>query len=344
MIPEKQLQEIRNYLDKSENPLFFFDDDADGSCSYILLRKYCGKGKGVMLKSIPVLDLKLFHRVEALNPDLIVVLDIAVLEQEFIDKCNVPILWIDHHQLLKREKVHYYNPFLYDKDVKNTSTTACCYEITKKDLWIATLGAIADWTIPDYAKEFTKKYPELFPGNIKEPSQALFETKIGFLAKILLFNLKGTTSEALKSVNSFIKIDDPHEILNQTSKAGTDIYESGNKYMKDYNKSLDNALKCHDKDDEILIYIYPDKKVSFTSELSNELLYKYPEKIIIVAREKGDELKVSFRSTKHNIESKVQSAIKGLNGRFGGHDHACGGVIKSRDFDYFINNLREELK
>ena len=342
MIPENKLKEIRDYLDKAQNPLFFFDDDADGCCSYILFKKYCKKGRGVMLKSVPILDLKLFHKVDMLSPDVIFVLDIAVIDQEFIDKCNVPIIWIDHHQPLNRKGVHYYNPSLWDKDIQ-TSTTACCYKVTKQDLWIATLGAVSDWTIPDYAKEFSKIYPDLFSKDIKEPPQALFETKIGFLAKILLFNIKGKTSDAMKAVELFTRIKDPHEILDQNTKEGQMIYKTAEKLLKEYEKTIQDAMKCYSNHDPLLIYTYPDKKISFTSETSNELLYKYPEKIIIVGREKGDELKISFRSSKHNILEKVQNSIKNLHARFGGHEHACGGVINIQDFDEFIKNLRKEL-
>ena len=55
MIPESQLKEIKVALDKSENPLILFDDDPDGICSYLLLKRYMDKGKGVVVKSSPKL-------------------------------------------------------------------------------------------------------------------------------------------------------------------------------------------------------------------------------------------------------------------------------------------------
>ena len=50
------LEEIKGYLEKSVNPLFFFDDDADGLCSFLLLYRYFKKGKYVPLKSSPALE------------------------------------------------------------------------------------------------------------------------------------------------------------------------------------------------------------------------------------------------------------------------------------------------
>ena len=37
-ILDSELKEIRSYLEKSENPLVFFDDDHDGLSSYILIK------------------------------------------------------------------------------------------------------------------------------------------------------------------------------------------------------------------------------------------------------------------------------------------------------------------
>src|SRR3989344_7354054 len=64
MISEKQIENIRQELKESENPLFFFDDDPDGLCSYLLLRKYIEKGKGVVVKGSATLDVKYIKKVE----------------------------------------------------------------------------------------------------------------------------------------------------------------------------------------------------------------------------------------------------------------------------------------
>ena len=47
MLSEKQMQELKEHLDRAQNPLFFFDNDADGLCSFLLLARYIGRGKGV---------------------------------------------------------------------------------------------------------------------------------------------------------------------------------------------------------------------------------------------------------------------------------------------------------
>ena len=100
MLTEKQLTEIREYLDNSRNPIFFFDNDPDGLCSYLLLRRFCGRGKGVIVKSSASVNKQYFSMVERFNSDCIFVLDKPGIDQEFVleakDK-NIPLLHIDHH-------------------------------------------------------------------------------------------------------------------------------------------------------------------------------------------------------------------------------------------------------
>ena len=55
MLTENQIEEIKEHLDKAQNPLFFFDNDGDGLCSFLLLQRFIKKGKGVAIKSFPEL-------------------------------------------------------------------------------------------------------------------------------------------------------------------------------------------------------------------------------------------------------------------------------------------------
>ena len=110
MIPKKKLKEMREYLQKAENPLFFYDDDPDGLCSYLLFKKFINKGKGIIVKSVPILDERFARKVKEYSPDVVFILDMPDVTQDFIDKVSVPIVWLDHHQPVKRKGVHYYNP------------------------------------------------------------------------------------------------------------------------------------------------------------------------------------------------------------------------------------------
>ncbi|MBU0973981.1 MAG: hypothetical protein KKC20_25315, partial [Proteobacteria bacterium] len=101
MLTLPQLQKIREQLEASQNPLFFFDNDVDGLCSFLILRRALDRGRGVTIKSFPDLKEQYIKKVEELNPDTIIVLDKSDISKEFADHAEekgIPIIWIDHHE------------------------------------------------------------------------------------------------------------------------------------------------------------------------------------------------------------------------------------------------------
>src|SRR3990167_5031462 len=102
MINQKKLKEIMNYIEKSENPLVLFDDDPDGLCSYMLLKRIKDNAKGIAIKSSPVLDERYLKKIDELSPDVIFVFEKPLISQGFIDNVHVPIIWLDHHPVVER--------------------------------------------------------------------------------------------------------------------------------------------------------------------------------------------------------------------------------------------------
>src|SRR3989339_1553001 len=132
MLTEKQIREIREHLEKAQNPLFFFDNDNDGLVSFLLLRRFIDRGRGVAIKSFPDLNLSYYRKVQELKPDYIFILDKPIVSLEFLERAkkdNVPVVWIDHHQVDKPEieGVSYYNPFF--NDGTNEPVSYLCYKI-----------------------------------------------------------------------------------------------------------------------------------------------------------------------------------------------------------------------
>ena len=160
MLTEKHYKQIKEELDNCKNPLFFFDDDPDGLCAFLLLYRYLKEGHGFVVKTHPNLDVRSAPKIEQYDADKVFVLDVAVLDQEFIDACKVPLIWIDHHGPIDVTGIKYFNPRLIKKD-SNIPTTYLCYKVVQQDLWIAALGCIADYYLPDFIDEFRKKYPDL---------------------------------------------------------------------------------------------------------------------------------------------------------------------------------------
>lgn len=338
MISNSQLKEIRDYLNKSENPLFFFDDDVDGLASYLILKKYIDRGRGVMVKAEPILSEKLLHKVKENSPDLIFVLDIPIITQEFIDSVNVPIIWIDHHTPIERKGVHYYNPMLNDReDYKPTSY--CAYKIVNQNIWIATIGSISDWYVPEFIDEFNASYPGILPKKIKDPAEAVYESKFGELTNLFSLLLKGKTSEVNKSISILYRIESPLELLNKETPRAKYLYNKIKKLKEEYERVLKYCLLQKSKE-KMLLVRYPITKTSFISEISNELIYRNNNKIIILMRETGGRVKMSIRSRKIKLVDKLEKAIDGLDGYGGGHEFACGANILQEQFPIFLERFK----
>ncbi|MBS3136376.1 DHH family phosphoesterase [Candidatus Woesearchaeota archaeon] len=340
-LKKKEIEMALNHLESCKRPIFFFDDDADGLCSFLLLYRKIREGKGVIVKSRPLIDEKFIEKVENYDADKVFVLDIATMKQEFVDAVKRPVIWIDHHGPMDIDNVDYFNPRKHVKDIAY-STSNLCFDIVQQDIWIAMCGSVADWTIPHFKDAFCDKYPDLLDRNITDPAEALYNSPLGKLIRILGFNLKGTSSDAMKSVKVLTRIEEPYEILNKESPRGKFIYSNYERTDVKYQKILANAIKSV-KDDKLTIYIYSEDRMSFTSDLSNELLYKYPEKMIIIAREKSGEMRMSIRSSKVIIPPILEKCLVGIEGYGGGHEHACGCSVKKEYFDEFIKRLRSEI-
>ncbi|MBW2980684.1 DHH family phosphoesterase [Candidatus Woesearchaeota archaeon] len=336
-----QVKQVREELITCKNPLFLFHDDPDGLCSFLLLYRYIREGHGIAVKSVPRIDEKFLRKVEEYSPDKIFIVDVAIVDQYFIDEVKRPVIWIDHHEPLDRAKVKYFNPRVKDPK-KNVPATALCYQITKNDLWIATVGCIGDWFVPDFYKEFAKQYPKLVDKKKKTAPEILFGTELGKLSRILSFMLKGKTGEVMRCVKTMTRISDPYEILEQKTPRGKFIYKKYEKINTRYEHLLKSAIKNAGKD-KFLVFMYSANEMSFTGDLSNELLYRYPNKIIIIGRKKDDELRMSLRSSKVIIRDVLQKALLNVRGYGGGHEHACGACVKEDDFNEFLEILRKEM-
>ena len=340
-LSEKQANEIKEELDSCKNPLFFFDDDQDGLSAFLLLYRYKREGHGIVVKTSSKIGGVFSAKVKEYNPDKVFILDIAEVAQEFIDEIKVPVVWIDHHGPFKRHNVKYFNPRVSKPD-DNFPTSFLCYQAVGQDLWIASLGCVADWFIPPFIKKFRKQYTELVDGDYNHPGDIIFNTDLGKLIRIFSFILKGKHSDVMKSVKILTRIKEPSEILNQQTERGKFIYKRYQHINDMYVPLLKEVIETAEKTEgKIIVYKYNEDKTSFTSDLSNEAVYKFPDKVIIIARERGDEMKCSLRGANVLLPERLQKALAGLEGYGGGHEHACGLNIKTRDFDEFVRRFEE---
>lgn len=344
MLNSKEVEEIREHLERAQNPVFFFDNDLDGLCSFVLLRRYIERGRGISIKSFPALDETYFKRVEELNSDYIFILDKPIVSDGFFERArekNIPVVWIDHHDVEEKipEFVDYFNPFL--REGKSEPVTYLCYQISKKreDSWLGVVGCIADYFLPDFYSEFLEKYPD-FGIDTQDPFEVLYETKIGEVANILSCGLKDTTSNVVRMIHLLNGVKSPSEILEENKK--TFSLHKRSKYLNEkYEKILKKAKGVAERSGNLLFFKYGGD-LSISGELSNHLVYLYPKKTIVVCYVNGIKANLSLRGK--NIKEVFLKAIEGINGATGGgHTDAVGGMMKESDLDTFKKRLDEQL-
>jgi single-stranded DNA-specific DHH superfamily exonuclease len=343
-LTKKEYEKIKDELDYCNRPLIFFHDDPDGVSSFLQLYRYKMEGRGIIIKTTPNIDLKFIKKVKEYAPDKIFIVDIAQVEQDFIDSAGVPIIWIDHHGPYGRQNVSYFNPRKHNP-LENPPVSYLISKVVNEPEteWVAMVGMVGDWYLPPDYKEFSKRYPLLLPEGIDKPEDAMFNTEIGTLTRIFSFMLKGTTNDAMKHVKVLTRIDRPEEILKQETPQGKFIYKRYEQIKEKYDLLLKLAKKRANKGG-VIVFEYTDKDMSFTAEISNELLYLHPDKVIVIAREKSGEMKCSFRSSSLVLPPIIEKCLEGLSGRGGGHEHASGAVMKKEDFEIFLKRFKKEIE
>jgi len=348
MLSEKQLMEIREHLEKAQNPLFFYDNDADGLCSYVILRKFIGRGKGVAVKSFPDLNASYAKKAQELNADYVFVLDKPVVSREFVeelDKMGLTMVWIDHHEIQsdisEKEFKHLfiYNPALnHGKDKSFEPVTYWSYKVSerKEDLWLAVVGCIYDHYLPEFVAEFKKEYPD-FWGKVKDPFDAYFGTEIGRIARAFNFGLKDSVSNVVRLQNFLIACKNPGDVFAEEPTNYLFRKRYGD-VKKKYDILIDGA-KTFVKDK--LIFFEYSGDLSISSDLSNELLYRNPGKYVAVAYKNGNITNISLRGK--NVKKILEKILKDVSGTGGGHEDAVGARIKADDLGKFKELLEKEI-
>ncbi|MFA6022930.1 MAG: DHH family phosphoesterase [Candidatus Pacearchaeota archaeon] len=348
MLSKEQCEEIKEHLNASQNPVFFFDNDCDGLMAFVLMRRYIGRGKGVAIKSFPELDKTYVRKVEEFNSDYIFILDKPQVSQEFIEEIqskNIPIVWVDHHDVemnFKDKNLFYYNP-AKNKNKSNEPTSYLAYKITgnKEDMWLAMVGCIADNFMPEFYKENFSKYPELFKKISSSAFEVLYETEFGKLIMMINFALKDRTSNVVSMINLLVKIKSPFEILKEDDK--NYMINQRYKYIQNfYTNLLEKAKKIARTSNKIVFFQYGGE-FSISADLANELSYCFPGKVIIVAYLKGSIANISIRGK--NIRTITINAVKTIEGATGGgHENATGAKMSSGDLSKFREFFEKEIR
>lgn len=342
MLTESQVLEIREILENSVSPLFYFDNDQDGLSSYLLLRRFIKKGAGVPVKTSP-LDMEYYRRIREFEPDVVFILDQPTVSKEFfseLEKEGIPVVWIDHHETDIEEipmNVKYFNP-LYNSTKENNPVTSLCYQIVnqKEDVWIGVIGCVADKYMPEFYSDFLKKYPDL---GIKtdDPFEVFYNSSIGKIARMIGSGLKDRTSSVVKMIKFLISVKTPYEILEE-KRENHEMHKRFNEIDTKFKKLIDKANSQVDSS-PILFFKYSGE-TSMSADIANKLSFLHPEKYIVVAFIRGVRVNLSMRGK--NVREIANEAIKEFPmATCGGHEHAVGAQLDLDELDKFFLNFSE---
>lgn len=348
MIGKNEILEIREHLNNSSNPVFFFDNDCDGFISFMLLKRYSGKGKGVAIKSFPELDESYIKKVDEFNSDCIFVLDKPLISEDFIREAEmrkIKIVWIDHHEVevnLKSDFVYYYNSSNFKNSNVPTSYISYLVSEKKNDDWICLIGCVADFYIPDFFSKVVDKYPELLIRKVDSPFEIYYNSDFGKLIDIVGFCLKNRTKDVVNLINFFSKVNSPYDLLKE-DKNNLVFLNHYEKIKKVYDKFIAKAKSIARNSRGVVFFKYAGD-LSMSSNIANELSFRFPSKIIVVAYLKGNVVNISIRGSVVDVRKITLKAISKIPGAVGGgHKYATGAKISFDDFENFKKYFLECL-
>lgn len=347
MISKKQISEIREHLENAQNPVFFFDNDQDGLCSFLLLQRAIGRGRGVPIKTFPEMDKGYFRKVREFGADCIFILDKPMISDEFfeeVEKNNIPVVWIDHHDIPERSVpkfVNFYNSFSSSNNF-GVPVTAICYEISrrKEDSWLGIVGCVADHYLPNFYSDFLNEFPEM---GIKteDAFEVLYDSEIGKVARMLGFGLKDRLTNVIHMIRFLMDARGPHDVL-QESKKNKAMHARFNFLFPKYEKVLKKAMSVGGKSNKLLFFEYSGE-FSISSDLANELIYRFPKKYVVVAYLTGGKINISARGP--NVKKIILDVIAEFeNSSGGGHTDAVGAVIQKNDLEVFRERLKKNVQ
>lgn len=208
-----------------------------------------------------------------------------------------------------------------------------------EDIWLAVIGCISDYFIPEFYKEFSEKYPELSKKNPESAFDLLYNSKLGEIARILDFSLKDKT----KNVNNMLKfmsnIKSPYELLEENSNTAQ-ILKRYNEINSKYQELLEKARNLTEKK---LIYFQYHGDLSLSSNISNQLKHEFPDKIIVVVYIKDNLANISLRGK--NVRRLTLRAIKNIDGASGGgHKDATGAKMPADSLTKFREVIEKMIK
>ena len=357
----KYLKEAADFLkniDEKNEILIIFNNDGDGIFSCMQLMKYLEitkrKKPYIIAQPMPM-DKNIVQKIKTTFPNKIIFLDILVDQQEDVIKKIrgfADILIIDHHQILKNlnneqtdassmrqsNRIVHYNPRFTNKSLYQ-STSYCVYKICSElvdmsdYLWAAAAGMVSDYNLDDskdLAESAKKEY------NVGK----LYESFFGRIADMISAARATKTLSCEEMVELFLRVEDPQNL--EDARGADKLIRA---YQEIENETLSimlDAEKNIEKSGKIVVYNLKSA-YNLISPISTKISEKYHDKLVIVYTKTGKTIKVSARNQKKNMNAGkiMQLATRGLKASGGGHEAAAGATIDEKDWDKFMEKVKE---
>lgn len=346
MLSQESLDDIRTRLEGASCPVFLFDNDADGLCSYVIARRALGKGKGIPVRSYPELDVGYCEQALILGADMVVVLDKPFISEasiRLLQERSIPLLILDHHVVEKTYSPEIgsypleYNPALLEGSERSTEPVSYlmyCALGRKEDLWLMIAGCIADHYLPVEWEVFSVHYPAL-GGKVQSPFHAYYLTPLGTLAQSLNFGLKDSLAHVKALVTFLSECSGPEQVLGDEAPLS----------FRDKMHTLSEALERFIGEAQVhgsLVVVQYSGATSMSADIANKLSFLYPGNYILVAYCKGSVTNLSLRGKGvKKIFDALVPTFPGLLG--GGHEDAVGGRMVSASVEGFIKAFQEKI-
>lgn len=337
---DKEVKIIKKTLKEIKNPYIFFDNDADGFCSFYQITKLFDSFSFTMVKDRPLIDERFYNVLDESEFDSIIILDIANISEGFLKKySNYKIIWIDHHP--NNDFSNYKNLLVLNSsnEKKKYPTSMLVYKIVKKDKLPMIIGCVSDWYVDRVILNTIKKERlQDISNNEKDIGNLLFHTKLGEKILILNFSLKANVNSFKRNILRLLEID-----LRDLDNEKNPFYKKAKRIYTKYESILNYKPLINTSDFYYMKY-YDDVFVS--TEVSNSLLVRYPEKkVVIVAKDRIDKITMSLRSNGHiNLTELTEYIFSQMDGFGGGHQNAAGCSIRKEDEDYFLEIIKNNVK
>ncbi|VVB75256.1 DHH family protein [Candidatus Tiddalikarchaeum anstoanum] len=352
------MNKIEDFLKNAEKIIILFHIDTDGICSAKIVNESLKRLNKKVLDYFPtspqLLKSKTFQiGIVRDNPDLIILVDISVDDDEPLIKNNKgrKFLIIDHHQVTKdlsNDNIIHINPKLSGDETYTPASKVCFDELNKvidiEDLdWVSAVGIIGD-TGGIFQKKFITKTLKKYKYAVKNDKDYFFDSFFGELSNIInsAKMCKGNDG-AIKALKLIEESSTPNEFFEKAFELRM-CNEQVEQYIND-SVELFEKSKEYLKDLDLYFFTFSPKYL-IGSTLSTILSFKYPAKTLVILTKKGNNTTVNFRrhDKTYDMGQLAKESVQGLkNAGGGGHIPAAGAHLQSKDVLTLKNNIMKKL-